>query len=153
MPFDGKPSDYTKLAPPAPQEFTRDNPPTRMSDAIVMAVADVEAQERAGVEYDWGECERCTAGAVCRRIGLTKNDWGLRVRGPWASPLIALSHLTMSVRPDSELGSLDQAFQVWPEGFSDQPDFDWRTSGYTADPIAFKRDMLALADRLRAEGS
>ena len=156
MAFDGKVSDCTKVAP----VYDRDNPPTRMSEAIRMAVADVEAQERSGVEYDWDMCEVCTAGAVCRRADL--GFWHVltpasKVPESWQSVLDALSILTApnEYDPDDIQGKpgLLSAWGMWPKGFADDPAFEWSTPGYTADPVAFKRDMLALADRLEAEGS
>ena len=145
MPFDGKPSDYTKVAPPAPV-FTRDNPPTRMSDAIVMAVADVEAQERAGVEYRFMNCAVCTAGAVMRRMGnRAPSQWD--AFGPdWNRVLQALSDIT--------LGEVGWAKREWPEGFSSETAEEAiKVAHPETRPKQWRRDMLALADRLRAEGS
>ncbi len=89
MPFDTTNFDYTKVTP----VYDRDNPPKRMSEAIRMAVADVEAQDAAGVEYDYFDCMRCTAGAVCRRIGVkwTESGWS-NVKG-WGAPYLLSQHL------------------------------------------------------------
>lgn len=145
MPFDGKVSDYFETKP-APV-YDRDNPPPTMAEAIRMAVADVEAQERAGVEYQWSDCLRCTAGAVCRRIGLS-DDWNyFKESSAWGVILRALSGLTI---PAGRSG-LRGAWQEWPSGFSRKQTDDVHITPFHENPTAFKRDMLALADRLEAE--
>jgi hypothetical protein len=159
MPFDATTSDYLKTKPAV--QYGRDNPPPTMAEAIRMAVADVEAQERLGIEYIWTECDVCTAGAVCRRVGLPATSWFAWDRqdygSGWKPILNALSALTMppqEFKDDPFLAppGLLSAFEIWPGGFSGDPSFDWTTEGYSANPTAFKRDMLALADRLEAEG-
>ena len=164
MPFDGKVSDYTKVAPPAPQEFTRDNPPTRMSDAIRMAVADMEVIERTpgykiAFPVAWHEphgeyCRVCFAGCVmARTLGAKPNQsvWfdDPEIGGPdrkWMNIFQALDAIRS--------GFVGVARVRWPDGFSGVlPAQNWTVTDYSADPIAFKRDMLALADRLQAEGS
>jgi hypothetical protein len=165
MPFDGKVSDYFETKP-APV-YDRDNPPPTMAEAIRMAVADVEAQERAGVQYFWGACNRCTAGAVVRRVSPDWNkdapglprEYAVWMHAPtqvppdWRSILRALSELTAptSIYIGDDHNALKYAFRYWPQGFAVEPTFSWSTPGYSIDPAAFKRDMLALADRLEAE--
>lgn len=153
MPFDTTNFDYTKVTP----IYDKDNPPKRMSEAIRMAVADVEAQVRSGVDYDWLECDQCTAGAVCRRIEPEWNNsgehnwyfttWNI---GPWGPVLKALSYLTSP----EEMHPLWEAWDEWPDGFNKEPcHLDKSTFVFADDPIEWKADMLALADRLEAEGS
>lgn len=149
MPFDSTQFDYTKVQP----VYDRENPPKRMSEAIRMAVADVEAQERAGIEYDWWNCAICTAGAVVLRLcGRVSPDWDEFGR-EWYSVLESLSILTAQ---DSQNrgGAALCAYTNSPSLFAVEPE---RTEEAIADfaesPEQFKTDMLALADRLEAEGS
>ena len=148
MPFDGKVSDYFETKP-APV-YDRDNPPLTMSEAIRMAVADVEAQEQAGIQYDWMDCERCTAGAVVRRMnGAGVNDFG----PTWNRVFSALSQLTepFGLQAGCYLKTTSDAAPelfAHPYWIGEPP-----LTPYATDPAAFKRDMLALADRLEAEGS
>jgi hypothetical protein len=165
MPFDGKVSDYFETKP-APV-YDRDSPPPTMAEAIRMAVADVEALLDRGFQYGWGHpwflpegkaqknhkaCVTCTAGAVVARMtnykeavsGLSYDD----VSVEWRQVLRALSDLTL---PGSTTGVSD-AYGYWPQGFTTKP--PRKSVGITPankDPAAFKRDMLALADRLEAE--
>lgn len=153
MPFDGKVSDYFETKPVP--VYDRDNPPPTMAEAIRMAVADVEAQERLGIQYDWMECERCTAGAVCRRLGAEdRADW--RQYGQtWEGVLDTLSLISMEWT-DHSLRAVfcedDHWSGYWKNaGFGRVPDITFTITPYKKDPAAFKRDMLALADRLEAE--
>ena len=152
MPFDGNPQDYTRVAP----VYDRDNPPTRMSEAIRMAVADVEAQERAGVEYDYENCARCTGGAVFRRMGARLDGEHTETEqfGPvWHAVFWFLSEISAGVIYDLISAATPMAY-AHRAGFS-VPRCSVRVdvTPYSHDPVAFKRDMLALADRLEAEGS
>lgn len=162
--------DFVPALPPAPV-YDQDNPPTRMSEAIRMAVADVEALLDNGFTYDWYNswfivpsdkhlirlniraCATCTAGAVVARItGYAESVSGfsgLGHSGAWPHILSALSELT---QPDSTC-QLDGAFRQWRQGFSAAPKFSVTITEASKNPTAFKRDMLALADRLEAEGS
>lgn len=146
MPFDTSNFDFTKVTP----VYDKDNPPERMSEAIRMAVADVEAQELLGIKYEWSDCQVCTAGAVCRRTGLDPEAWdNLAMSGPWFDVLNALSEVSYhyTARP-----VLD-AYEKWPEGFSGKPSFEVEISNPDEDLKSFCEEMLALADRLEAEGS
>ena len=164
MPFDGNPQDYTRVAP----VYDRDNPPTRMSEAIRMAVADLTAIEKTpGYEIDmsvWhakedGACHVCFAGSVmANTLHLPKEEvhvlWWNAVDcfGPrWQSVFMALN----CVRE----GLVELAHKCWAGDLIDQKDAPVNVGkrepvySYNEDPVAFKRDMLALADRLEAEGS
>lgn len=155
MPFDGKVSDYTKVAP----VFDRDNPPTRMSDAIRMAVADVTRAEAVGLEINMAWCFEdtdeetrtlctvCAAGAV---MVCSLGSAGDSAVGTWGSDW---SDILISISAIAYHHDLLMAYGSWPEGFSVRPDFSWSGTSYKTNPIAFKRDMLALADRLQGEGS
>lgn len=157
MPFDGKVSDYFETKP-APV-YGKDNPPTRMSEAIRMAVADVEAATARGFVWKWdrytseenGICFVCTAGAVAQRLhNFDGNSHsGFITSDEWWGIMRALSGLTF---PRSKR-AVEAAFEEWPEGFFGEPMFKARIVPFSEDPAAFKRDMLALADRLEAEGS
>jgi hypothetical protein len=150
MPFDGKVSDYFETKP-APV-YDRNNPPPTMAEAIRMAVADVEAQERAGIQYDWNDCARCTAGAVVRRIGLDPEAWNWgKQKGPWGGVLSCLSSVSIGW-DDCELHFAVRNESRAAARFFDVPNLKFSLTPYSADPDAFKRDMLALADRLEAEG-
>lgn len=142
MPFDSTNFDYTKVQP----VYDRDNPPKRMSEAIRMAVADVEAQDGAGIQYNYMNCAKCTAGSVMRRVGANDPaDWYCFGHS-WGKLMEALSHITM--------GNLVDAYGKWPSGFSSRPEV---TRVSVGDPDygleEWSEDMLALADRLEAEGS
>jgi hypothetical protein len=160
MAFDGRIADYTKVAP----VFDKENPPTRMSDAIRMAVADMEVIEQTpgyqiAFPVVWHEpygeyCRVCFAGCVmARTLGAKPNQsvWfdDREIGGPdrkWMGVFQALDAIRN--------GSVGVARSWWPEGFNGVlPVQNWPVADYTADPIGFKRDMLALADRLQAEGS
>jgi hypothetical protein len=149
MPFDGKVSDYFETKP-APV-YDRDNPPPTMAEAIRMAVADVEAQERAGIQYEWRDCSRCTAGAVVRRMGGDSwQDFGKR----WEAVLDCLSLLCAAESVDMRglFGQSDCFGAQWRNArFGRVPKVSARITPYKTNPTAFKRDMLALADRLEAE--
>ena len=152
MPFDGKVSDYFETKPVP--VYDRDNPPPTMAEAIRMAVADVEAQERAGVEYVWSDCSRCTAGAVVRRIGGT--HWHTFGK-TWGGVLSCLSHLTVGhykTTFEEEFGETKYFGSRWrAANFGRVPNVSFSLTRYDRDPAAFKRDMLALADRLEAEAA
>lgn len=166
MPFDS--TDYFRTEPA--KVYDKDNPPTRMSEAIRMAVADVEALLDRGFDYNWSQswfvlptdrhllqdhqrtCTTCTAGAVVARItNYEKSVSGFSSFGSptWESLLRALSDLTQPLHPRPIRG----AFECWPEGFGGSPEFETQITPASTDPAAFKRDMLNLADRLEAEGS
>lgn len=160
MPFDA--TDYTVVT--EPKVYGPDNPPKRMSKAIRMAVADVEALLDRGDRYDWfcwhyfdqddtcvdveDRCATCTAGAIAARLSEYKTacmeDFGFE----WAMIGGALSKLT---RPSG--ADFAEISGQWPAGFSKCTDIDVCIPQANHDPAAFKRDMLALADRLEAEGS
>jgi hypothetical protein len=157
MPFDGKVSDYFETKP-APV-YDRDNPPPTMAEAIRMAVADVEAQEAVGVQYEWADCARCTGGAVVRRMGGRPSgaawfDFGDR----WYGVLQCLSAVSLkwenaSMR-DSVFRKGSDRDRLWADaGFGVIPDIQISITPYETNPTAFKRDMLALADRLEGEGA
>ena len=166
MPFDS--TDYYRTEPA--KVYDADNPPTRMSEAIRMAVADVEALLDRGFSYDWNQswfvlpkdrhllsghmrvCNTCTAGAIVARVtNYEKSVSGFSGLGSpaWESLLHALSELT---QPDRR-NPIEMAFNQWPRGFSALPEFEAWITPASEDPTAFKRDMLNLADRLEAEGS
>ncbi len=153
MPFDGKVSDYFETKP-APV-YDRDNPPPTMAEAIRMAVADVEAQDRLGIQYEWIDCEVCTAGAVCRRLGADEpGEWN-QFGSKWEGVLETLSTLTSGWR-ETCFRSVFFDDPVWgtrwrQAGFGRVPDIEFTITRYETNPAAFKRDMLALADRLEAE--
>lgn len=143
MPFDS--TDYLKTDLPPVREYGPDNPPTRMSEAIRMGVADVTAQEAAGIEYRYRDCAVCTAGAVMRRCGATDTDeWGLW-GGDWHTVMCALS--------DATVGRLGLAETVWPQGFASEPPEHVEVTHPDINLAQWKLDMLALADCLEAEGS
>lgn len=150
MPFDSTQFDYTKVQP----VYDKDNPPKRMSEAIRMAVADVEAQERAGIQYCWTDCKVCTAGAVVRSRNLEEKFAYQWEDTAWGQVLGALSQLTEPVGM-SEGVTLKVVVRKYKELFA--PDFNARDfarlTPYTESPAKFSEDMLALADRLEAEGS
>lgn len=163
MPFDATNFDYTKVTP----QFTKDNPPKRMSEAIRMAVADVEALLARGFGYEWttpnlfavtikhpdGACVTCTAGAVAARMyGYDQDNWLLwqQFGEEWDSILNSLSELTHAASTEK----LSEARQYWPEGFGSEigSDFDLpdlNEKGFDN----WSKALLALADRLEAEGS
>ncbi|MEL6859280.1 MAG: hypothetical protein AAFO74_12910 [Pseudomonadota bacterium] len=148
MPFDQTNFDYTKVTP----VYDKDNPPKRMSEAIRMAVADVEAQEKLGIQYNWWNCSVCTAGAVVRRMHgdcTGSSDWG-KFGPQWAKVLQALSMLTCPTGPGEEQ---DTNFLDFREAFGDVPFMTFTLTDYSVSPKKFKAEMLALADRLEAEGS
>ncbi|MEM6900321.1 MAG: hypothetical protein AAF583_11170 [Pseudomonadota bacterium] len=157
MAFDG--SEYLKAKPA--QVYDKDNPPKRMSEAIRMAVADMIAVEslpnyKIAFPVHWhapqrdGTCVVCLAGCVMSqtlKADASEHVWwdSERYSGKWPLIFQALN----SVRQ----GYLPIAQRDWPQGFSrEQQNFIGLTR-YENDPAAFKRDMLALADRLEAEGS
>lgn len=147
MPFDSTQFDYTKVQP----VYDKDNPPKRMSEAIRMAVADVEAQSASGVEYEWTNCGRCTAGMIVRRLrDIPEHEefgaslWHQFGEG-WSDVLDGLSVLT-------GFGAR-QAFDRSPRLFAQRPLWDQTPEDFARNPKNFKTDMLALADRLEAEGS
>jgi len=150
MAFDS--TDYFRAEPA--KVYDKDNPPARMSEAIRMAVADVEAQERAGIEYDWFDCATCTAGAVVRHLGGKRwDDFGPK----WEALFECLSFISMSwggYSLDGDIFSGNER-EFWDDaGFGQVPKNVLVTmTPYGANPAAFKRDMLNLADRLEAEGS
>ena len=143
MPFDS--TAYLKTDLPPVREYGPDNPPTRMSEAIRMGVRDVSLQEAAGIEYAWGSCAVCTGGAVMRRCGARDtgnwDQWGSN----WACILRALS--------SASLGALNLSYEYWPEGFASEPPERVEVASPSLDLAQWKLDMLALADRLEAEGS
>ena len=164
MAFDS--TDYFRTEPA--KVYDKDNPPTRMSEAIRMAVADVEALLDHGFTYDWGHadfiphgseydhlggdkrCTTCTAGAVIARMtNYEKYKTWFAFGDAWQSVFGGLSALT---QPD-RIGSLNEAFEEWPSGFAAAPTFGALITPANTDRHAFKRDMLNLADRLEAEGS
>ena len=145
--------------------YDKDNPPERMSQAIRMAVQDVEAMLAAGHRYRWSSpsiahfrswhaftgvrsCAACTAGAVIYRLNEAQDNW--EAFGPtWAHIFSALSSLTAS----GYRRNVAAAFQIWPTGFARRPKPIVHITPANEDFPAFKRDMLALADKLEAEGS
>jgi len=160
MPFDA--TNYLEVAPA--KVYDKDNPPTRMSEAIRMAVADVEAQHRTGIQYEWFSCHVCIAGAVARRVNpdwvfeqdsdevLEETNWydqPERFDEAWMQVLHALSRITMPM----SLVAPDRAFDYWPSGFAQRPTFDGPMFGYNEPHRKWCSSMLALADRLEAEGS
>ena len=157
MPFDTTNFDYTKVTP----VYDKDNPPKRMSEAIRMAVADVEAAIAAGFKWDWTNvfdededtkvCSVCTAGAVVQRLFDYDRDADhIDMAGDhWESQLWALSELT-APRYNR---NVFHAHREWPAGFAQKPVSHWEITPCNENPEQFKADMLALADRLEAEGS
>lgn len=157
MAFDS--TDYFRTEPA--KVYDKDNPPARMSEAIRMAVADVDAQEAAGIEYEWADCTRCTAGAVVRQLG--GDSWFCF--GPkWNGIFGVLSTITMGWA-EWEGQTIQSLFgfdcdrqsrlEDWAASEFSMPEASVHLviTPYYQDPAAFKRDMLNLADRLEAEGS
>ena len=155
MPFDGKVSDYFETKP-APV-YDRDNPPPTMAEAIRMAVADVEEATARGYVWKWedtfaerdGQCFVCTAGAVVQRLHQFDRKAHIYMfASKWDRVLWALSDATLPGNPYA----VSDAYGRWPAGFSRKPSFETKITAFNEDPTAFKRDMLALADRLEREG-
>jgi len=160
MSLDGNVQDYTKVK--APQKvYDRDNPPTRMSEAIRMAVADLEAVE-ADPRYKVNmktyhnpvgqTCYVCFAGAVMSATLNADPEDYLVHTAEWGAKWQAVLYFLNEVR----LGEVRAAKRAWLTG-EDQTLARRGTPAdvtlYEDNPAAFKRDMLALADRLEAEGS
>ena len=142
MPYDV--TSYLKTD--LPPVYDKDNPPTRMSEAIRMAVADVQVQEAAGIEYAYRDCAYCTAGAVMRRCGAAHPQRWEEFGPHWFHIMRALSSITV--------GDVDRAVFDWPEGFSENTARKFARMTHPDDDLrGWMRDMLALADRLEAEGS
>lgn len=146
MPSDTTDFELVRTQP----EYDKNNPPTRMSEAIRMAVVDVEVQEQNGIEYNWFDCCACTISPICRRIGEDPNEWNSsRLAEPWQSILSALSEISYPNEPNALLG----AYYEWPKGFSQKPEFDFKITSPNKNIGKFCADMRALADRLESEGS
>lgn len=159
MPFDSTQFDYTKVQP----VYDKDNPPKRMSEAIRMAVADlrkVEASPDHTVRMiyfhapkigDLEQCAVCFAGAVmAKRLGADPDDelYEDSFGGAWKKVFTFLDALRS--------GYMTGARDSWATGTMTQVDDRPNELGitfYESDPLQFKADMLALADRLEAEGS
>lgn len=150
MPFDASTSDYFETKP-APV-YDAANPPSTMAEAIRMAVADVEAQEAAGVEYSWTDCTRCTAGAVVRALGGT--NW-LSFGERWTGVFGVLSVISIGWSRTDLRWIMDESrshIRDWKAAkFGPVPNVSLNITPYYENPTAFKRDMLALADRLERE--
>ena len=136
--------------------YDRDNPPPSLSEAIRMAVLDIEAQDAAGIAYEWMRCERCTAGAVCRAKGMHDLSAWDEFGDRWFSILQILSDLT---DPTNE-GTLGEGVrqEYWiSAGFGKFPqalEFSGLYySGCPSDFPEFKKSMLAFADQLEAEAA
>ena len=164
MAFDGNPHDYTKVASP-PKVYDRDNPPKTMSEAIRMAVADVELMLSKGFGYEWtkpnlmvgvepmNECLACTAGAIVARehnYDGTHTFWVGDMKSEWTRALNALSTLTQSHNSEG----LYKAHRYWPNGFPITPSAKFKCPDLNeAGFPAWSESLLDLADRLEAEAS
>lgn len=159
-------ASYLRTDLPIEKVYDKDNPPSRMSEAIRMAVADVEQAEKSQryiVDMDhWHQpygdrCLVCFAGSVMsQRLGLPFNRV---VRGgfsPDAFELDAWGCVFRFLNCIRE-GDLEEARRAWagatrPLCRGGLQNTEGVTS-YRASPAAFKSDMLTLADKLEAEGS
>lgn len=153
MPFDSTQFDYTKVQP----VYDRDNPPKRMSEAIRMAVADLEAVEKLP-QYRidmgaWHEpapdglCEVCFAGAVMARthkLPQHRYSSGFDIAGwDWNCVFDALNELRKG-----GVASAAQSMGVKIPSFHKMD-----VTSYDENPEQFKADMLRTASFLEAEGS
>ncbi len=153
MPFDSTSFDYTKVAP----TYDKNNPPKRMSEAIRMALLDLEAAERLP-KYRinmtaWhepagdGVCEVCLAGSVMAltcQVSPNELHTGNLVAGlRWNRVFDALNQLRLG----------DVRCAAFYMNVPKPSFFNATITDYGENPDQFKADMLALADRLEAEGS
>lgn len=128
--------------------------PGTASQALRMAVQDVQAMEAMGIEYVWSDCARCTAGAVCtrlkgERIASTESEW--RAYGEeWAEVLVFLSHATVGVGEEST----DMWFATsWPTFWSPVPMFEFKLdSRESIGPVEWAKQMLTLANQFEEAG-
>ena len=152
MPFDGKVSDYFETKP-APV-YGPDHAPQTMWDAIRLGVRDLEATERTPgyvIDMDYahevlgGVCAVCFAGSVMARTlnaDPRKDHYWHSFPRAWHKTFDLLDNLR-----NGQIWLSDfVAFGIYHE------DMDVTEERYETNPTAFKRDMLALADRLEREG-
>ena len=149
MPFDGKVSDYLETKP-APV-YDRDNAPQTMWDAIRLGVRDLEAIERTpGYKIDmvWAHvpredaCYVCFAGAImAQTLGVDRAVYETfdSFSSEWQRAFDLLDGLRSGSIRFHLFGDAREAQRIK------------HFTPYETDPAAFKRDMLALADRLEAE--
>ncbi|MEO0449071.1 MAG: HNH endonuclease signature motif containing protein [Pseudomonadota bacterium] len=145
------------------QKYDKNNPPKRMSEAIRMAVADLCAAEasphyRVDMEewhVSWGKvCHVCFAGSVMsQRLEMpfdrhVRNDWC-----PVVPELNSWLHVFQFLNCIRQ-GELETAKLAWLGERPGPIEYnDLEVTQYEDDSEQFKADMLALADRLEAEGS
>lgn len=154
MASDGSEKNYLE-ALPAPKVYDKDNPPKTMSEAIRMAVADIEVIEGLqGFEFELSVfhepkgsdiCYVCAAGSVMARLNGYENEKlkTISFGFEWYAILQALSEIAFSLP--------QEAYKRWPQGFKSRPPIA-RFADPNRNLQGFKREVLAYADRLEAEG-